>query len=671
MTQETATLEAVLTQEAATPVPTANILQEPVHTPATHENRRAHIPIPGHETAIEVKSNKTMKRTISRRAYHSGISTTPSWSKMTFHHSISLHRMIHYLTESVSGRRRKGSKISAVARFFSRTKPGRVSATPPSKNPLLQELMTSDEDLLPPDGSDESDIENQHSSQLKKNAARKGEAERQNFDILQIDLYDSDTFEDEHGDENVVDSVVYRKCFRSIERRRLYCCIGILIAIVLAIFVGVAISKAKSNSGSPVQSVPTPQPSVSFIPTMAPSSPDIYSVKEWHAIGDPFYGIELALDQQGCSVSMSDDGIRVAVGARRASPGGLMSAGAVTVYRYDMKSDTKWITEASFNGSAPGNQFGFSVAISSDGTRLAVGSIGDSTSGRHAGKVDVYERRGEVVDWVRIGNFTGENPGDVLGVSVALSRDGRFLGAGAPYHAAGGRVQSGSVYFWEDTGLNLQPQWKESRAAISGTAELDRFGWSIAFDETASSVIIGAPADGVLAKAGYAQVHHHTGNRDQWERLGGDLSLSEAFDRYGYSVSMSGAGTRIAVGAFNSTTKAGNNSGQVLTYEYHDRGWRLLGQVLVGENSRDAFGFSVAISNDGYNLAAGSPTHDGEVGTGMTQVFQVASNGSWIASMAILSDVANGALGYSVSLSLNASRLTVGTPNANYAQAYE
>jgi hypothetical protein len=338
------------------------------------------------------------------------------------------------------------------------------------------------------------------------------------------------------------------------------------------------------------------------------------------------------------------------------------------VYRYDRGGNPGWIEEVSLEGSAEGNQFGFSVAISGDGKRLAVGSIGDDTGGNNAGKVEVFELRDP--DWVQIGFFLGENAGDVLGVSVSLSKDGRLLSAGAPYHAANGVIQSGSVYFWEDIGFDLDPRWEKSRARISGSTKNGRFGWSVAVDETAARVIIGAPMDEVLDKPGYAFVYQFTGIRDEWIPLGQDITLDEGFDRFGYSVSMNGAGTRLAIGAFNSTTEFGDNSGRVAMYELRGRTWQPLGQSLIGINPDDSFGFSVDMASDGNYVAIGSPTHKSDTGRGTVNVFQYFGNGSWRSSLDIES-VDEGALGYSVAVASQAIRLAVGTPNGNYAQAYQ
>jgi hypothetical protein len=532
-------------------------------------------------------------------------------------------------------------KSMTIAHLFAKGKQPSSIPSNSSSDPLLQSLIPDDE--VPLDDYDDSDVENQ-------DFEMSSDTESQQFDIFNIIF----------GDGNVGADDTSRKY-----KVRLFSGICVLVTVIMAVVLGIGIAKGKSRLGSPGEPSPSQSPSITFAPSPAPT--DDFSSKEWQTVGDPFRGVNRR-DQAGWSVSMSDDGSRIAVGARRASPGGALNSGTVKVYRYDRSGNPGWIEEASFDGSAEGNQFGFSVAISGNGKRLAVGSIGDDTGGNNAGKVEMYELRDP--DWVQIGNFLGENAGDVLGVSVSLSKDGRLLSAGAPYHAANGVIQSGSVYFWEDIGFDLDPRWEKSRARISGSAKNGRFGWSVAVDETAARVIIGAPMDGVLDKPGYAFVYQFTGIRDEWTPLGQDITLDEGFDRFGYSVSMDGAGTRLAIGAFNSTTEVGDNSGRVAMYELRGRTWQPLGQSLIGVNPGDSFGFSVDMTRDGNYVAIGSPTHKSDVGFGMANVFQVLGNGSWRSSVDIES-IDEGSLGYSVSVASQAFRLAVGTPNGNYAQAYQ
>ena len=74
---------------------------------------------------------------------------------------------------------------------------------------------------------------------------------------------------------------------------------------------------------------------------------------------------------------------------------------------------------------------GWSVALSADGTRLAVGAIfNDGVNGANSGHVRVFDYNGAA--WTQIGeDIDGEDASDQSGASVALSADGTRLAVGA------------------------------------------------------------------------------------------------------------------------------------------------------------------------------------------------------------------------------------------------
>ena len=94
-----------------------------------------------------------------------------------------------------------------------------------------------------------------------------------------------------------------------------------------------------------------------------------------------------AADEFGFAVALSSDGNTLVVGAPgEASAASVnpadntaLSAGAVYVYT---RSGTTWTKQAYVKASNPeaGDQFGASVALSSDGTTLAVGATGEDSS---------------------------------------------------------------------------------------------------------------------------------------------------------------------------------------------------------------------------------------------------------------------------------------------------
>ncbi len=92
-------------------------------------------------------------------------------------------------------------------------------------------------------------------------------------------------------------------------------------------------------------------------------------------------------------------------------------------------------------GAAPGSLAGWGVAASGDGSRIAIGSIEDGTG---HGRVQVFDWTGSA--WTQVGaTLVGEAYGDKFGFSVELSTDGTRLAVGAPDNAGSGGLLRGSV----------------------------------------------------------------------------------------------------------------------------------------------------------------------------------------------------------------------------------
>ena len=89
------------------------------------------------------------------------------------------------------------------------------------------------------------------------------------------------------------------------------------------------------------------------------------------------------------------------------------------------------------DGEAAGDYSGRSVALSSDGTRLAVGAYENDGTGSYAGHVRVFDLGGGA--WTQVGgDIDGEAAGDRFGSSVALSSDGSRLAVGGPFNDGNG-----------------------------------------------------------------------------------------------------------------------------------------------------------------------------------------------------------------------------------------
>ncbi len=89
----------------------------------------------------------------------------------------------------------------------------------------------------------------------------------------------------------------------------------------------------------------------------------------------------------GYSVDISEDGTRIAIGAPANDP---TSTGAGRVYVYDLVGGN-WSLQYTFNGTVAGEQTGQSISLTNDGMHLAIGRPGFEAAGQSdAGQVDVF-----------------------------------------------------------------------------------------------------------------------------------------------------------------------------------------------------------------------------------------------------------------------------------------
>src|SRR5690554_4348640 len=101
-------------------------------------------------------------------------------------------------------------------------------------------------------------------------------------------------------------------------------------------------------------------------------------------------------------------------------------------------------------GEAAGDQLGQSVALSADGNIIAVGAPYNSNGGTNSGHVRIFENVDGI--WTQVGNaINGDIAWDEGGKSIALSSDGRILAIGSRRHNGNG-TDSGQVRVFENIG---------------------------------------------------------------------------------------------------------------------------------------------------------------------------------------------------------------------------
>lgn len=119
-----------------------------------------------------------------------------------------------------------------------------------------------------------------------------------------------------------------------------------------------------------------------------------------------------------------------------------------------------------------------------------------------------------------------------------------------------------------------------------------------------SVLAIGASLHG-NAVAGNVRVYKKTNADMDWIQLGDDIDGANANDSSGSSLSISDDGKSVVIGS-KLNDGSGNQAGHVRVYKY-DKKWSQIGEDIEGKGPCARLGHSVSISGDGGKVAIGAP----------------------------------------------------------------
>jgi hypothetical protein len=304
-------------------------------------------------------------------------------------------------------------------------------------------------------------------------------------------------------------------------------------------------------------------------------------------------------DVFGTAVAISGDGNTVVVGAPQedssatgvsataANDTNALESGAAYIFT---RAAGVWTQQAYVKASNTGaaDGFGSRVAINTSGDTFVIGAPGEDSNATgingdqnnnlmvNTGAAYVFQRSSNT--WVQeayvkspFPDPDGGAPGYEMGVALALSGDGNTLGVTSILEASNARglggdptnmamPSSGAAYVYvRDSGT-----WShQAYVKASNTGANDQFGKSVDFSSDGNIMTIGAPgessrATGVggdqvddgAANSGAVYVFRRTGS--SWTQVSYvHAHQPDPEDQFGASVSLSGDGTAMVVGAPN------------------------------------------------------------------------------------------------------------------------
>ena len=353
----------------------------------------------------------------------------------------------------------------------------------------------------------------------------------------------------------------------------------------------------------------------------------------------------------GASVALSSDGMTMAVGAiweDSVSTGidndqsGLWTgaeAGAVYVFT---KSANVWSQQAYVKASNTNtdDQFGFSVALSTDGNTLAVGAYREDSastginnddsndSAVEAGAVYVFTRSGDVWSQQAYIKASNTDAGDNFGEQLALSAYGNTLAVGASSEASTATginvdetnnddASKGAVYVFTRSGNT----WSQQTYIKSSYTGDHRFGRSIAISDDGLTLAVSSH-DGVIGD-GVVSVFSYNAGWSEQDRLhssspSSDIGTNSCHIGLGSPLALSASGNTLAAGDCSERSNAigidgdasdtsALNAGAVYVFSRTGSSWSKQAYVKASNtDADDNFGASVALSDDGDTLAVGA-----------------------------------------------------------------
>ena len=225
---------------------------------------------------------------------------------------------------------------------------------------------------------------------------------------------------------------------------------------------------------------------------------------------------------------------------------------------------------------------------------------------------------------------------DYFGSSISVSGDGSTIVVGAYADDDKGNA-SGSAYIFDRDGNEL------GKLTASDGAAGDFFGRSISVSGDGSTIVVGAyldDDDGTgFTDSGSAYIFDRDGQ--QLAKL--TASDAAANDFFGSSISVSGDGSTIVVGAHIDDD---NGSGSGSAYIF-DRDGNELAKLTASDGAMgDLFGYSISVSNDGSTIVVGA-VRDDDNGSGSGSAYIFDRDGNELAKLTASDGSANDEFGYS------------------------
>jgi hypothetical protein len=236
--------------------------------------------------------------------------------------------------------------------------------------------------------------------------------------------------------------------------------------------------------------------------------------------------------------------------------------------------------------------------------------------------------------WSQLGNkIYGKNEGDLFSIP-SISSDGNRIAISAYLESTENGENSGITYAytWNDS----SQQWELMGEGIKGLNENDESGTSISLSGDGNYLAVGAPKEeDALRTTNRGSVRVYKWDETSWSEVATPIWGESGGDYSGSSISLSNDGKTLAIGApFNRPgTVLQGLKGHTRVYKLNETEteWTQLGSDIDGQNADDRSGYRISLSNDGLRVAIAAFLHDGNGSdSGNVRIFEWGLNSTLI-----------------------------------------
>ena len=277
-------------------------------------------------------------------------------------------------------------------------------------------------------------------------------------------------------------------------------------------------------------------------------------------------------------------------------------------------------------GIANSDLFGSDTTLSADGNILAVGAYNSDVNSSYSGQVTLYHWKNSA--WEALGSRINGISSTQTGYSIALSSDGTKLVVGSPYHNS----QTGYVTVYELADYqNDAPEVLNSTAILSKSSSITLLPYVNDQENDSYTITINQPSNGTavvsntkiiytpnqnFAGQDYVTFQASDGNNissvatitlnvynffyPEGFQVGEEIIGEAKDDYFGGSIAINDDGSIIAIGSSLNDSN-GTDSGEVKIFKNTNDSWVQIGN-LNGAGANSSFGTKLALNGIGNQI---------------------------------------------------------------------